>query len=178
MQAQNQYLDYLIDPSFQELYRLFVLPFPDNAHQTGYMWYFLPIVEMKDYCVMIDGKYFFDQPVKNNVKTYDNIRKVLSGQGDDWTTGCLQDCVYFNNCHKMIAIDLSEQQALNAHPKRMQQINFTGNLDQAENTTMFFFGETKETSLDFWQGTVKSIVNVFYNLFCIKIKSLNIKLWM
>ena len=49
----------------------------------------------------------------------------------------------------MVAIDLSEQQALNADPKRMQQINFTGNLDQAENTTMFFFGEAKETSLDF-----------------------------
>ena len=70
---------------------------------------------------------FFDQPVKNDMRTYDNIQKIATGQGDDYTTSCLLDYNYFNNCYKMIAIDLSKQQALD--PKAMQQINFTGHLD-------------------------------------------------
>ena len=99
---------------------------------------------------------FFDQPVKNNLITYDNIRKIATGQGDDYTTGCLLDYNYFNNYYKMIAIDLSKQQALDADPKAMQQINLTANLDQEGNTTMFFIiEEVKETILDLSQGTVK-----------------------
>ena len=74
--------------------------------------YFLPTVEIKDYNVRIDGKNFFDQPVKNNQRTYDNIRKIVTGQGDDYATVCLWHYVYFNNYYKMIAIDLSKQQAL------------------------------------------------------------------
>ena len=72
---------------------------------------------------MIDGRNFFDQPLKNNLITYDNIQKIATGQGDDYTTGCLLDYNYFNNYYEMIAIDLSEQQALNADEKTMQQIN-------------------------------------------------------
>ena len=78
---------------------------------------------------MIDGKNFFDQPVKSNIRTYDNIRKILTGQGDDYTTDCLLDYKYFKKNYKMIAIDLSKQQALDADSKAIQQINFTGNLD-------------------------------------------------
>ena len=63
---------------------------------------------------MIDWKNFFDQPVENNSKTYDNIRKIATGQGDDYTTGYLLDYNYFNNYCKMIAIDLSKQQAPDA----------------------------------------------------------------
>ena len=56
----------------------------------------------------------------------------------------------------MIAIELSEQQALVTDPKAIQQINFTANLDRTENTTMFFIiEEAKETILDFSQGIVK-----------------------
>ena len=72
---------------------------------------------------MIDGRNFFDQPLKNNLITYDNIQKIATGQGDDYTTGCLLDYNYFNNYYEMIAIDLSEQQALNADEKTIQQIN-------------------------------------------------------
>ena len=66
---------------------------------------------------MIDGKNFFDQPVKNNKVTYENIRKIATGQWNGYTTGCLLDYVYFKNYYKIIAIDLSKQQALDADPK-------------------------------------------------------------
>ena len=105
---------------------------------------------------MIDGKNIFDQPVKNDKITYEKIRKVATGQGDDYTTGCLLDYIYFKNYYKMIAIDLSKQQALDADPKAIQQINFTANLDRAGNTRIYFIiEEVKEIVLDFSQGTVK-----------------------
>ena len=89
-------------------------------------------------------------------KTYENIRKITTGQGDDYTIGCLLDYAYFKDHYKMIAIDLSKQQALDADPRAIQQINFTANLDRRGNTTMFFsIEEAKETLLDFSKGTVK-----------------------
>ena len=81
---------------------------------------------------MIDGKNVFNQPLKNNKVTYENIWKIATGQGDDYTTGLLV-YIYFKN-YKMIEVDLSKQQALDADPKAMQQINFTANLDRAGNT--------------------------------------------
>ena len=86
---------------------------------------------------MIDGRNFFDQPIKNNLITYDNIQKIATALGDDYMTGCLWDYNYFNNYIKMRAIDLSKQQALDTDPKAIQQINFTGNLDRAGNKTIF-----------------------------------------
>ena len=79
--------------------------------------YYLPKVEIKDYNVMIHGKKFFDQPVKSDMRRYDNIRKIATSQGDDYTTGCLLDHNYFKEHYKMIAIDLSKQKALDADPK-------------------------------------------------------------
>ena len=91
---------------------------------------------------MIDGRSFFDQTVTNNLIAYDNIRKIATCQGDDYTTGCLFDYNFFNNYYKMIAIDLCKQQALDAGPNTIQQINVTANLVWQGNTTMFFM--TKE----------------------------------
>ena len=128
----------------------------DNDWRTSNKRYYIPNVEIKDYNVMIDGKNFFDQPVKNNKVTYENIRKIATGQGDDYTTGCLLDYIYFKNYYKMIVVDLSKQQALDADPKAIQQINFTENLDRAGNTRIYFIlEEVKETVLDFSQGTGK-----------------------
>ena len=94
--------------------------------------------------------------MNNNFKTYENIRKIATSLGDDYTTGCLLDYSYFKDHYKMIAIDLSKQQALDADPRAIQQINFTANLDRLGNTTMFFIiEEAKEIVLDFSQGTVK-----------------------
>ena len=96
---------------------------------------------------MIDGKNFFDQPVKNDKVTYENIRKIATGQGDDYTTGCLLDYIYFKNYYKMIAVDLSKQQALDADPKAIQQINFTANLDRAGNKIIYFILEEAKQRL-------------------------------
>ena len=74
---------------------------------------------------MTDGKNFFDQPVKSYMRTYDNIRKIATGQRDDYTTGCLLDYNYLNEHYKMTAIDLSKQHALDADPEAIKQINFT-----------------------------------------------------
>ena len=104
---------------------------------------------------MIDGKNFFDQPVKNNKVTYENIRKIATGQGDDNATGCLLDYIHFKNYYKMITVDLSKQQALDADPKAIQQINFTANLDRANTRFYFILEEAKETVFEFSQGTVK-----------------------
>ena len=130
--------------------RLFVLAFENDDQRISNKRYYIPIVEIKDYNVMTDGKNFFNQPVKNNKVTYENIRKIATGQGDDYTTGCFKDH------YKMIAIDLGKQQALDADPNAIQQINFTANLDRANNTRFYFIlEEAKETVFEFSQETVK-----------------------
>ena len=78
---------------------------------------------------MIDGKNFFDKPIKNDLISYDNIRKITAGRGDDYLTGYLLDYIYFKEYYKLIAIDLSKQQKLDGDPKAIQQINFSGNLE-------------------------------------------------
>ena len=88
---------------------------------------------------MIDSQNFFDQPVRNNLITYDNIQKIATGQGDDYTTSCLLDYKCFKNFYKMIAIDLSKQQALDGDQKAIQQIYFTENPEQQ--ATVFFIAE-------------------------------------
>ena len=79
-------------------------------------------MQIKDYNVLIDGRNFFDQPIKSDLRTYDNIRKIATGQDDDYTTRCLLDYLYFKKYYKLIAIDLSKQQKLYADPKAIQQI--------------------------------------------------------
>ena len=103
---------------------------------------------------MIDGQNLFDQTVRNNLITNDNVRRFATGQGDDRATGCLLNYHDFNQYYKMIAIDLGKQQTLDADPKTIQQINFTGNLEQ-QATIFFIIEEAKEKLLDFSQGTVK-----------------------
>ena len=116
--AQNANLNHL---SFQGINRLFVLAFQD-AQRRSNKEYCIPNVEIKDYNLLIDGKNFFDQKIENNKVTYENIRKISIVQGDDYTTGCLLDYTYFKKYYKMIAIDLSKYQALDADPRAIQQI--------------------------------------------------------
>ena len=105
---------------------------------------------------MINGENFFDQPIKGNKVTYKYIRKVATGKGDDYTTGCLLDYPYLIDSYKMIAIDLSRQQALDADPRAIQKINFTANLDREADTRVYFFLEgSKGTKRNFAQDTVK-----------------------
>ena len=95
---------------------------------------YLTTVEIKDYNVIIDGRNFFDQPTG------------WGGQGDDFTIGCLLDYPFFKKYHKLITIDLKNQEKLDSDPKAIQQIDFTGNLDRAEGLTLFFIiKEAKES---------------------------------
>ena len=71
--------------------RLFVLFFENENDRTSHSEYYLPKVEMQDYNVKIDGKHLFDQPINNDVKIYENISNIATGQGDDYTTDCLLD---------------------------------------------------------------------------------------
>ena len=136
--AQNQNLNHLVELSFQGVNRLFVLACENDDDKTSDDEYYLPTVEIKYYNIMI------------------NIRKIATGQGDDYTTGCLLDCSDFADTYKIIAVDLSKQQTLDADPRAIQQINFTANLDRAGNTKLYFIlEEAKETILDFSQGRVK-----------------------
>ena len=153
---QNPNLNYLIEPSFQGVNRLFILAFENDTQRTSHSGYYLPNVEIKNYNIVINGENVFDQPIKNKKITYDNIRKVATGYGNDYTTGCLLDYPYFIENYKMIAVDLSKQKALDFDPKAIQQIKFTAHLDRAGNTRVYFIlEEAKETVLDFSQGIVK-----------------------
>ena len=131
---RNSNLNHLFEPSFQGINRLFVLAFEGDTQRTSHSGYYLPNVEIKDYNIMINGENYFDQLIKNNKVTYKNIRKIATGQGHGYTTGCLLDYPYFMDTYKMIAVDLSKQQALDADPRTIQQINFNANLDRAGNT--------------------------------------------
>ena len=153
---RNPNLNYLIEPSFQGVNRLFILAFENDTQRTSHSGYYLSSVEIKNYNTVINGENFFDQPIKNKKITYDNVRKIATGYGDDYTAGCLLDYPYFIETYKMIGVDLSKQKALDFDPKAIQQINFTGNLDRAGNTRVYFIlEEAKETVLDFSQGIVK-----------------------
>ena len=155
--AQSPNLSYLVESSFQGVNRLFVLAFENDAQRTVNSSYYLPNVEIKNFNGMINGENFFDYPIKDNKVTYGNIRKVATGRGDDYTTGCLLDYPYFKDSYKMIAVYLSKHQPLDADPRVIQQINFTENLDRANNTRIYFIlkeVKLKETKLNFAQGTV------------------------
>ena len=109
---------------------------------------------------MINGRNFFDQTIKIDLKTYDNIQKIATGQGDTYIPGCLLDYPYFKEYYKLITIDLLKQQKLDADPKTIQQINIIGNLNRAEGSKMFFFliEELNGTVLNFSKRTVRVFI--------------------
>ena len=153
---QNPNLNHIIEPSFQGVNTLFILAFENDAQRISNKRCYIPNVEIKDYNAMIERKNVSDRPVRNDKVTYKNIRKIATGQRDDYTTGCLLDYTYFKKYYKMIATDLSKQQALDADLRAIQQINFTANLDKDGNTRFYFIlEEVKESIFEFSQGTVK-----------------------
>ena len=117
--VQNVNFNYLVESGFQGENRLFVLAFEDDTQRPSNKRYYHSNVEINDYNVMTDGKSFVIQPIKNNKVTNKN-RKIPTGQGDDYTTGCLLDYAYLEDNYKMIAIDLSKQKALDTDPRAIQ----------------------------------------------------------
>ena len=106
-QTQNNNLNYLIDPTFSKVDRLFILTFENENDRTFFSQYYVPNVQMKDFDVLINGKNFFDMPIKNGEETYEQI--IEMGRNNDYTTGNLLDYEYFSKHYKLTAIDLSKQ---------------------------------------------------------------------
>ena len=99
---------------------------------------------------MIDGRNFYDQPINDLIKQYDEVRKVSTGHGDDYTTRSLLSCAYFKDNYKLIAVDLSKQKALDADPRAIQQIVFQGVVGGDDNTKIRLYTilkQSKETVL-------------------------------
>ena len=107
---------------------------------------------------MIYGRNFYDQPINDLIKQYDEVRKVSTGYGDYCTTGCLLDYAYFKDNYRLIAVDLSKQKALDADPRAIQQIVFQGVVGGDNNTKTRLYTileQSKETILEFAKGTAK-----------------------
>ena len=156
----NENIRERLGASFQGVSKLFVFAYQrgddDNyVNEQAFNKYFRPKIKIQKYKVEIDGRNFYDQAINNLIKQYDEIRKISTGQGDDYTTGCLLDFAYFKKNYRLIAIDLSKQKPLDTDPKAMQQIVFTG---QAPNNTIriyYILEQSKEPILEFAKGTAK-----------------------
>ena len=112
----------------------------DQVSIDSFKKYFLPRVKIENYNIEIDGRNFYDQPINDSIKQYDEVRKISTGQGDDYTTGCLLDFAYFEKNYRLIAADLSKQKALDADPRAIQQIIFTGKIKSiAQNTRVIIY---------------------------------------
>ena len=142
-QNKNNNLNCLINPTFTNVNRLFVLTFENEYARTSFSKYYLPKVEIKDFKVLIDGKPFFEIPVKNKEEEYEAI--IDMSKNNDYTTVNLLDYEYFKDHYKLIAIDLNKQIELE-NPDLKQQINFIGRLEE-NNATMFFIIEKKKKPL-------------------------------
>ena len=160
IQPQNNNLNYLVDPAFTNVNRLFVLSFQSIAgennttkdYRDSFLHYYVPNAKIKDFNVLIDGKIFFDLPVKNEEEAYEKI--IEMSNNNDHTTGSLLDFAYFKKKFILIAIDLSKQTKL----EDPQQISFIGKLLNTLGTTMFFIIEkSEETTVNLSQNSVTII---------------------
>ena len=156
---EEKYIRELLDSSYQGVKRLFVLAYDNTAGNNqvsidSFKKYFLPRVKIENYNIEIDGRNFYDQPINDTIKQCDEVRIVSTGQGDDYTTGCLLDFAYFEKNYRLIAADLSKQKALDADSRAIQQIIFTG---KASAGVMIYYilEQSKETKLEFSEGTTK-----------------------
>ena len=154
MSNQTKYnnLSYLIDPTFTNVNRLFILSFENEDDRTSFSEYYVPKVEVKDFNVFIEGKPFFEIPIKNKEEAYKQI--IEMSKNNEYTTSNLLDYEYFSKYYRLIAIYLSKQIELENLDLK-EQINFIGRLERNEGATMFFIIEKKkETTFDFSQNSV------------------------
>ena len=135
----------LLDSSYEGVKRLFVLAYnvtagDDRVSIDSLTKYFLPRVKIENYNIEIDERNFYDQTINDLIKQYDEVRKISTGQGDDYTTGCLLDFAYFKNNYRLIAADLSKQKALDVDSRAIQQIIFTGKIKtEVANTRVIIY---------------------------------------
>ena len=136
-----------LDPSFQGVSRLFVTAYNSaNGQPTrnGQQKYYLPRIDLNKYNVIIDGRNFYDNPIEMDIEKYRELKKVMIGKGEDYTTGSLLDFNYFKNHYKLVAVDLSKQKELDADPTAIQQIEFKYML--GKNSTIYWVLEKSKES--------------------------------
>ena len=149
-----------LDPSIQGANRSSVMAYDnDNANanrstRDARTRHYLPTIDLNKYNVIIDGRNFYDNPIKSDVEKYRELKKVLTGKGDDYTTGSLLDYYYFKKNYKLVAVDLSKQKELHADPRAIQQIKFKYMLG-TYSTIYWVLEKSKEAILEFYKGTVK-----------------------
>ena len=154
-EANNNNLNILIDATFTNVNRLFVLAYQTANDRQSYSQFYLPRVMVKNFNVIIDKLAFFNLPIKTEEEAYEKIMDI--SRNNEYTTGNLLAYDYFKKYYKLIAIDLSKQQLLQENEDLIQQINFTGKLEEAAN--VFIIIEKKEnTILEFSQN----LANVIY----------------
>ena len=154
-EAVNINLNILINPTFTNVNRLFVLAYQTANDRQSYSQFYLPRVMVKDFNVIIDKLAFFNLPIKTEEEAYEKIIDI--SRNNEYTTGNLLDYDYFKIYYKLIAIDLSKQQILQENEDLIQQVNFIEKLEEAAN--VFIIIEKKEnTLLEFSQN----LANVIY----------------
>ena len=153
----NNFKHITLDPSFQGVNRLFVMAYSrvdDQPTRNGQQKYYLPRIDLNKYNVFIDGRHFYDDPIEIDIEKYRELKKVMIGKGEDYTTGSLLDYNYFDKHYKLVAVNLSKQKELDTHPRAIQQIEFKYML--GTNSPIYWVLEkSKETILEFYKGTVK-----------------------
>ena len=139
-----------LDPFLQGVNRLFVMAYNranDQPTRNGQQKYYLSRIDLEKYNVITDGRNFYDNPIESDIEKYRELKKVMIGKGEDYTTGSLLDLNYFDKHYKLIAVDLSKQKELDADPRAIQQIEFKYTL--GTNSTIYWVLEkSKETILE------------------------------
>ena len=147
----------LLDSSFEGINRLFVLAFAtrdNDPTQNSYRTYCLPRVNITNCNIRIDSRNFYDQLINSQIRIFDKVRKIPTGKGDNYATGCLLDYKYFKDFYQLVAIDLPKQKELDADPRVIQQIEFLGT-PNSNGSVLAVLEKSKETVLEFYKGTAK-----------------------
>ena len=161
---EEKHIREFLDSSWQGLKRLFVLAYNNKEGDNkvsvdSFKKYFLPRVKIENYNIEIDGRNCYDQPINDSIKQYDEIRKISTGPGDDYTTGYLLNFAYYEKNYRLIAADVSKQKSLDTDSRVIQQIIFTGKIKATEANTRviiyYILDKSKETILQFSKGTTK-----------------------
>ena len=163
---------FALDATFQGVNRLFVLAFDDTRAdeadnvpapqnlvanriiRDSYRKYFVPRVDITGYNMLIYGRNFYNQPINDSIRKYDEIREIATGKGDNYATGCLLDYDYFKKNYQLIVVDLPKQRELDADLRTIQQIEFIGMLKTRSNV-FTILEKSKDTILEFYKGTAK-----------------------
>ena len=147
----------MLDSKYEGVKRLFVLAYDntegdDQVSIDSFKKHFLPWVKIENYNIEIDGANFYDQSINDLIKEYDEVKKISTGEGDDYTTDCLLDFAYFEKNYRLIAVDLSKQKALDADSRAIQKIIVTGKAS-ANVMVYYILDQSREIILQFSKGT-------------------------